>query len=524
MTIFVKSRVLLISAILTYAIVFAVKAEGSEKFYEMVPHVVLPQTIQYQPMPTSLSQPGSYTAYTNYPATYTPFPSYVLPYPTEMRPVQQAVYPVTQVEQQQPAPIVFPQSWPQQEQEPQQMQGTIVILAVPIQQEEAIPEPKPLETRPVPAMPRSILKKLPVREIDVYAEEEENESDVLQMNYIGSIESFLSKKKETFSLVQWSNPAAPYPVYAPVYNPGPFANMNLNPAVPAPNLTGTTAPYGFAVNSGIYSPYAPPYASPYPQAVPSANAANTSTPGLNQDVLNQIEQLVQKNPNMQFSAVMMGPNGQIYPINGGSVAQQPQQSSQQPANPAQQMQQLQTQMQYIQAMNQYVQRLNAAQATASCLPYCAGGYPAGYPAAGYSPYVQPMPGNAGTYALANPYYQAMYQSLANGGYGQPYGMNPYGYGPMFNPYLPTPQGYYGTMPDQKDKSFFERLRERRKKSEKQMCDAWRAAHFPEDTGMRMPAKDAYPWGYFGAQVASQETPNYGGYYGMYFGTSHYPGL
>jgi len=57
-----------------------------------------------------------------------------------------------------------------------------------------------------------------------------------------------------------------------------------------------------------------------------------------------------------------------------------------------------------------------------------------------------------------------------------------------------------------------------------MCDAWRPSHYPEETGMRMPAKNAYPWGYFGAQVAPQETPNFGGYYGMYFGKSNYPGL
>ena len=516
MTIFAKASVLPISLILSCAFVFAANIQASETYYEMIPHVVLPQTIQYKPMPTSLSQPGTYTAYTNYPATYTAFPSYFLPYPTQMQSVQQTVYPVTPVAQQ-PEPVVFPQA------DPQPQQGTIVILVVPTQQESEPAQswPKPLETRPVPALPRAIQKKTPVREIDVYAEEEK-ESDISQMDLRSSIESFLSKKNGTYSLVQWTQPVAPYPAFTP----GPFANVN--PAqVPAPNPMGTTVPYGFAVNSAVQAPYSPPYANPYPQAN-TANAS-ASTPGLSQEVLNQIEQLMQKNPNMQFSAVMMGPNGQIIPINGGNPAQQPQQlqqpSQQQVTDPAQQqMQQLQTQMQYIQAMNQYVQRLHAAK-TAPAHPHYVGHAQFG----GHAPYIQPIPGNPGAYAYANPYYLAMYQSLYGGGYGQqpmpsygaqPYGYGAYGYGPMFNPYLPTPQGYYGTMPDQKEKTFLERMRERRKKS----SDAWRAAHYPEETGMRMPAQNAYPWGYFGAQTAAQETPNYGGYYGMYFGNSTYPGL
>ena len=514
--VFTKVRVLLISFLLFHVIIFTVNAQGPSTLYEMVPHVVLPQTVQYKPMPTSLSQPGTYTAYTNYPATYTAFPSYVLPYPTEMQPVQQAVYPVTPPTvppvEQQPVSTVLPQ----------EAQGTIVILVIPDTQKEEIKAqtgPKPLESRPLPALPRTIQKKIPYREFDVYADEEKEEqsSDVLQMDFSSSIESFLSRKKrpipsyftsqfeeEDYSLVQWSNPVNPYPV-------------------PTQNTMPNAMPYGFAMNSGY-----PPYANPYPQANTPGGA---SAPGLSQDVLNQIEQLLQRNPNMQFSAVMMGPNGQLIPLGGGNLGQQ--QAGQQPsqqqqvADPAQQMQQLQTQMQYIQAMNQYVHQLNAARMTPHGAPHAGGYYPGYGQFGGYAPYVQPIPGNNGAYALANPYYLAMYQSLYGGGYGQQpmYGHGGYGgHGPMFNPYLPTPQGYYGTMPDQKEKGFMERMRERRRKGEQQMSDAWRAPHYPEETGMRMPSKNAYPWGHFGAQVAPQETPNYGGYYGMYYGSSRYPGL
>ena len=543
LAIFAKTSILIVFFLFSCMIALAGNAQSPGMLYEMVPHVVLPQTIQYKPMPTSLFQPGTYTAYTNYPATYTAFPSYILPYPAEMRSIQQAVYPVIQ----QPAPldtIVFPDT------EQQSAPNTVVIFVQsngPI--EPIAVQPEVRTEKPVPALPRTIQKKIPFQEIDVYAEEEE--SGILQMNYLSSIESFLSKRKGTYSLVQWSNPAAPANSY-PAFNPGPFANASLA-ANPYPPAMGTAAPYatpyGFAVNTGVNPPYATPY--PYPQATlpQAAQAVNgynpavnnpTATPGLSQDVLNQIEQLLQNNPNMQFSAVMMGPNGQIIPLNSTGFSPQGRQSAQQPlqqaaADPAQQasqqMQQLQTQMQYIQAMNQYVQQLNAAR-TATVCPYTGrplghAGHPGHAQFGGYAPYIQPMPGNTGGYALANPYYLAMYQAF----YGQQqpanYGVNPYaayGYGPMFNPYLPPPQGYYGTMPSQGEKSFFERFRERRRNSEQQMCAAWRASHYPEETGMRMPAKNAYPWGYFGAQAGSQETPNFGGHYGMYFGSSTYPGM
>jgi len=496
LTICAKLHILPVVLILSSAIVFNMSTRGSETLYEMVPHVVLPQTIQYKPMATSLSQPGTYTAYTNAPATYTAFPSYVLPYPTEMRSIQQAVYPVIPVARH-PEPIVFPQ----QEFQAQQgtiAQGTILIVATPINQEpKEEGEPKPGETRPVPALPRAIQKTIPYRDIDVYSEEKQ-ESGIMQMDFTSSIESFLSRKNGTYSLVQWSNPINPY-----LANTGPFAPY--------------TTPYGFAMNSGTN----PPYANLYPQ-VNNPTGTPSQVPGISQEVLNQIEQLLQKNPNMQFSAVMMGANGQLIPL--GGVQQPGSPASQQAPSPEQQMQQLQTQMQYIQAMNQYVRQLNDARANPYCVPLSA--YPGGYGQyGGYAPYVQPIPGNPGAYALANPYALAMYQSLY-GGYGQQ-PMNPMnspGYGPMFNPYLPTPQGYYGTMPDQKEKSFRERMRERRKKTEQSLSDAWKAPHYPEETGMRMPAKNAYPWGYFGGQVAPQETPNFGGYYGMYVGNSTYPGL
>jgi len=77
--------------------------------HEMVPHVVLPETIQYNK--TAKNMPGTgYTGVTNpYVATYVAFPSYQVPYTVMFRPVGQSVYPVS--------PPVFPPSLPQEQPE-----------------------------------------------------------------------------------------------------------------------------------------------------------------------------------------------------------------------------------------------------------------------------------------------------------------------------------------------------------------------------------------------------------------------
>ncbi|MGL4593884.1 MAG: hypothetical protein ACRCUY_04055, partial [Thermoguttaceae bacterium] len=70
--------------------------------YEMVPHVVLPESIQYFPVNQNtgmykgcLNQAGNYGVGSPYVASYTAAPSYLLPLGTEMRSVNQSVYPVT---------------------------------------------------------------------------------------------------------------------------------------------------------------------------------------------------------------------------------------------------------------------------------------------------------------------------------------------------------------------------------------------------------------------------------------------
>lgn len=58
----------------------------------------------------------------------------------------------------------------------------------------------------------------------------------------------------------------------------------------------------------------------------------------------------------------------------------------------------------------------------------------------------------------------------------------------------------------------------------QLMQAWSTPYYAPDTAMRMPARNMYPYGYFGAQPAGMQTANYGGYYNLYMGNSTYPGL
>ncbi len=88
----------------TFHITRATAAEpqaSGGKYYVQVPHVVLPETIEYKPYTDHRSWPyhdGGVGA-SRSPATYTAFPSYSVPENTEFRTINQLYYPVTPVSQ-----------------------------------------------------------------------------------------------------------------------------------------------------------------------------------------------------------------------------------------------------------------------------------------------------------------------------------------------------------------------------------------------------------------------------------------
>ncbi|MDR3197041.1 MAG: hypothetical protein LBU34_04140 [Planctomycetaceae bacterium] len=81
---------------------------------------------------------------------------------------------------------------------------------------------------------------------------------------------------------------------------------------------------------------------------------------------------------------------------------------------------------------------------------------------------------------------------------------------------------------------FERIAERRANRRErrtqndplnQLMQMWTTPYIsPTDSIVRMPSRNAYPYGYFGAQGGQQDTANYGGYYNLYMGNTSYPGL
>ena len=76
----------------------ASEPQNAGKYYVQVPHVVLPETIQYKPYTNYQSNGGSVNV-AQRPATYTAFPSYSLPEDTKFRTINQLYYPITPLEQ-----------------------------------------------------------------------------------------------------------------------------------------------------------------------------------------------------------------------------------------------------------------------------------------------------------------------------------------------------------------------------------------------------------------------------------------
>ena len=79
---------------------------------------------------------------------------------------------------------------------------------------------------------------------------------------------------------------------------------------------------------------------------------------------------------------------------------------------------------------------------------------------------------------------------------------------------------------------FERIAERRETRKTangndpfaMLMQAWTTPYTSPDMTLRMPASNAYPYGYFGVQALPMSTANYGGYNNLYYGSTTYPGI
>jgi len=578
--------------------------------YEMVPHVVLPESIQYTPGAREMnhlasrswnSSPGGVTS--PFVASYTAYPSYQLPYGTPMKTVGQSVYPVS------PKPLPLP--------EPKTGDDDSVS------DELTLTEPQTLktvgETSPIllAANTEEIVPAMPIADLS---------TEITQTGI------FCAQQPKTPTAWSFTSPlfkAASVPMgnggfinqmglygsaaqvgFSPVGGygmPGMMGNPMMTPQQGGPQCF--TLPNGFAVMSLPPShancgpircrqtgpqwmllppgPMGAPMNAPAPQMappLPGDPAAFMMMPTM------QSMQTVQPQP-----ITAMTPYGMI--VVGYRPAPMPVPYGMNPmmgagmnptTNPYQaayvmQIQQLQQQVQLLQQQNAQLMSKKDGEgenkdAQASGEPPVP--LPINPQAAmqqqllqqlqmfGYAPYGQlyaadanasANPLNTGTEnpMMANPammgmnpcppmmsppmmYPPMMYPPMM-GQNSMMYGGNPYMMcgmnGGGFNQGGMSTSDMLMLMMLMKDnqprrQGIFARLAARRAERQnagqndmfQQMMQAWCTPYMPMDAAMRMPARNAYPYGYFGAQVGPQETANYGGCYNLYMGNTTYPGL
>jgi len=157
----------------------------------------------------------------------------------------------------------------------------------------------------------------------------------------------------------------------------------------------------------------------------------------------------------------------------------------------------------------------------------------------------PMNPYAGLYAT--PFgYIAMNQGAGQFGFGQPMmmhvghspmgmgvGMSMQGQGMSVSDMLQIMAFINSNKPQQRRARLADRIAERRENRREmashndpftQLMQAWTTPFVAPDTTLRMPARNAYPYGHFGVQASPTGTANYGGYHNLYFGNTTYPGL
>ena len=147
--------------------------------------------------------------------------------------------------------------------------------------------------------------------------------------------------------------------------------------------------------------------------------------------------------------------------------------------------------------------------------------------------------------VATPFgYVAMNQPAGQFGFGQPMFGQPMMM-PVGNPMGMSMQGQGLSVSDmlqilsfinsnkpQQRRRLAERIAERRENRREsvthdpftQLMQAWTSPFVSPDTTLRMPARNAYPYGHFGVQTPPMSTANYGGFHNLYFGNTTYPGL
>lgn len=587
----------------------ASEPSNPNRFRVQVPHVVLPETIQYKEYTDAKSWPehnGGVGA-ARRPAFYTPFPSYSLPEDTEFRVINQLYYPVTPVSQ-----GFVPMETVAQVQENQQIVPTDRQVARNSGVEPSnIP---PFETPPMQNLasqanvePIYLTKinetKNPIQLVSGISDgdSQDDSAEETPQTPVGSIaflksqraaqndgedasplrlrESFVAANTgfsetafdlfdaaEEFGLsrhVKWLERESLWirPVsYSEVAPPTQLSLMPLGngfqQAQPAPaygqlchqNYNYGQTQYQQPRFGGLFS--SPPPQANY-QAATGLNSAWNAYFGAAASQQPAPMQSAQYNSLAQLGGMMpmMAGQGMTMPNSGYGMPMQPQmmQSQMQMSGGGMQQQTIGYILLYPQAAQSGV-NMQLAQSTQSDDQNANGeGEPSGEDsdATGQNARNPAMPQMQATFIPASqmpnfpgnqPWQAAMMQPQMNPMMG---GMNPYMMNPMMggmNPYMMNPMmGMGGMMPPiiiqmpagdtgRRRQGLFGRRRAAREESANRYQQASGSLSSLFTQPERMPAKAAYPYGYFGADSVPYQTGNFGGYHDMRMQVVQYPGM
>ena len=617
---FPKTLTLGLSGLLALSVGVANAAETTAKrtpnvLHEMVPHVVLPETIQYNKTAKNLPGTGYTAPNSPYVATYVAYPSYQVPPTAEFRSIGQAVYPVSPPLLPAPLPKEYPAPAAAEAVEEklalQENEGRDVVLSNKVNKpirlasgaEDVIPTlPMPGNTirqtaifcpQP-PKPPAAWAFSSPIFKVaSVPAGWGGQNGSIVHQSPKGSTQQLAFQPVidpntgEAIPQPQGVPYGPPMMGYVPEYNAGVQTQILPNGMIlvtmppdhsqcglircrtgNAPKtmllppagygMPPSPAPQNMTMSSGFGVPYMP-VSSPMPQMMPMQTVPVTAMTPMGPAIVGY-QQVPMMNPMMNPMAInpmmnapfaqpqltMVNPNSAtaspmpaVAEENGNETAQAPAEGT----DPA-----TENQMALVATPYGY-----AIQVPANALQTDAAAQLAQMQQALMQSQMQmPMQANpyAGQYAAPfgampmNPYagqFGGFGQNMMNVGYPSPGMVMPGQFMP--SQFMPGQGGglsvsdvlqiisFINNNKPHRRAKMAERLAERRENRKAsgndpftQLMEAWTTPYVTPDTTLRMPARDAYPYGYFGVQASPMSTANYGGFHNLYMGNTTYPGM
>lgn len=456
---------------------FAAGNDGTT-YYEMVPHNILPDTIQYHPISRMSAEmdplgfgAGSFVGHNPYVASYTAYPSYTVPQPIEFRPIEQALYPVF------PDPFAFAP-----------MPATVQYQPIPMySQYPVVPNYQPIQIQQ-PVQPTNP----PVKES---APQTEAGSPIRLAQYqVPITQPQMAAYQQPYQQYQM-----PYQAYQPYQQPYQQQYYQPGYQVPRYQYVQQYRPVAMVPQAQAMQMYQQSGGQYVPQSQQTNPAALppliTQTPGQAYQVKQDGNSYLIESNGEDGSGPT--PMLRLNVIDPNASEQQPTQSQLSSASSELQQQLYQVQLQ-IQQMQQLIQ---AQQSQMQAFFY----QQSRMQQMMYSFQQQMMMQQSMGMGMMGGYQQPqiVIMSVPNE---QPKRTGPFG-------------GFFARLFGKKDSG----SNNASMQYQQMLANQWGQPYATPSTMMRMPSANAYPYGYFGAQVAPQSSANFGGYYNMYRGYTMYPG-